>query len=82
MASSFTRVLILAIISGGEIEALGPPVWIATAVVIVFSVLIEIFKDPPTLTWTRNCLWGRENSYQDGREEQTDFDKATAGQSI
>ncbi len=33
----------------------------------------------PTLTWTRNCMWGPANSYQDGPEEQDNFQKATTG---
>ncbi|MBU7438565.1 T6SS effector BTH_I2691 family protein [Paraburkholderia fungorum] len=82
LAFGLTRALIVAIISGGEVEALGPPAWIATAVIIVVSVLIDIFKAPPTLTWTRNCLWGSDHSYDSGPEEQADFKKAIAGQSI
>jgi hypothetical protein len=76
---SLTRVWIVAIISGAEVEALGPPAWIATAIVLVLSVAIDLFKDPPTLTWTRNCMWGPANSYQDGPEEQDNFQKATTG---
>ncbi|MFL9993415.1 hypothetical protein PQR34_22485 [Paraburkholderia sediminicola] len=82
LAFGLTRTLIAAIITGGEVEALGPPAWIATAVILVISVLIDIFKAPPTLTWTRNCMWGTDNSYHDGSEEQADFNKAIAGQSI
>ncbi|MFM0645429.1 hypothetical protein PQR14_13965 [Paraburkholderia bryophila] len=82
LAFGLTRTLIAAIITGGEVEALGPPAWIATAVILVISVLIDIFKAPPTLTWTRNCLWGTDNSYDNGTEEQADFNKAIAGQSI
>lgn len=79
LAFGLTRVLIIAILSGGEVEALGPPAWIATAVILVMSVLIDIFKAPPTLTWTRNCLWGKESSYDNGAEEQANFSKAIAG---
>lgn len=79
LAVSLTRVWIVAIISGAEVEALGPPAWIATAIVLVLSVVIDLFKDPPTLTWTRNCMWGPANSYQDGPEEQDNFQKATTG---
>ncbi|KAF1039964.1 MAG: hypothetical protein GAK33_00964 [Burkholderia lata] len=79
LAVSLTRVWIVAIISGAEVEALGPPAWIATAIVLVLSVVIDLFKDPPTLTWTRNCMWGPANSYQDGPEEQDNFQRATTG---
>ncbi|WP_155640902.1 T6SS effector BTH_I2691 family protein [Burkholderia pseudomultivorans] len=74
-----TRALFIAIVSGAEVEALGPPAWIATAIILALSVLIDIFRDPPTLTWARNCLWGPEDSYEDGSEEQANFIKATAG---
>ncbi|MBN3854877.1 hypothetical protein G3N59_15950 [Paraburkholderia sp. Ac-20340] len=76
LAFGLTRTLFIAIVSGAEVEALGPPAWIVTAIVLILSVVIDIFKDPPTLTWTRNCLWGPDNSYQDGSEEQRDFEKA------
>lgn len=80
VGASLTRVLYIAIVSGAEVEALGPPAWIATAIILALTVVIDIFKDPPTIRWTRNCLWGPDNSYSDGPEEQSDFRKATAGQ--
>ncbi|MCA8298265.1 hypothetical protein LGN19_31200 [Burkholderia sp. AU30198] len=74
-----TRALFVAIASGAEVEALGPPAWIVTAVILILTVTIDIFKDPPTLTWTRNCLWGPENSFEDGPEEQKNYENAIAG---
>ncbi|WP_321889053.1 hypothetical protein [Paraburkholderia bannensis] len=79
LAGALTRTFVVAIMSGAEVEALGPPAWIGTAIILVISVVIDLLKDPPTLTWTRNCLWGPSKSYLDAAKEQADFQKATAG---
>ena len=56
-----------------------PFVFGLTLVILVVSVIIEMEKDPVTTEWVRQCLWGSENSYQDGTEEMQNFDKALAG---
>ena len=40
-----------------------------TAMIVTASVIIEIEKDPPTMDWVRQCLWGKENSYKGESEE-------------
>ncbi|AET92158.1 hypothetical protein BYI23_C000120 [Burkholderia sp. YI23] len=47
-----------------------------TAAILVVSVIIEIEKDPPTMDWVRQCLWGKENNYRDEAEETDNFNKA------
>ncbi|WP_332451342.1 T6SS effector BTH_I2691 family protein, partial [Burkholderia ubonensis] len=50
-----------------------------TAIILVTSVIIEIEKDPPTMDWVRQCLWGRENNYKNEIEEIGNFNKALNG---
>jgi hypothetical protein len=50
-----------------------------TVVIVVTSVIIEIEKDPPTMDWVRQCLWGKENNYKDEAEEGNNFNKALNG---
>ncbi|KWB69882.1 hypothetical protein WL38_10590 [Burkholderia ubonensis] len=50
-----------------------------TAIILVASVIIEIEKDPPTMDWVRQCLWGRENNYKNEIEEIGNFNKALNG---
>lgn len=80
LAFGLTRVLIAALISGSEVESLGPPAWIVTAVLLLLSVVIDLLKDPPTLAWTNHCLWGPHDQYKDDIfREQSDFSNAMTG---
>jgi hypothetical protein len=40
---------------------------------------IGIEKDPPTIDWVRQCLWGKENNYKDESKESDNFSKALNG---
>ena len=80
LAFGLTRALLVAIVSGSEVESLGPPAWIVTAVLLLISVVIDLIKDPPTLAWTNHCLWGPNDKYKDDIfREQSDFSNAMAG---
>ncbi|MGY4835702.1 T6SS effector BTH_I2691 family protein [Burkholderia pyrrocinia] len=50
-----------------------------TAVIFVASVIIEVEKDPPTMDWVRQCLWGKENNYKNETEEIDNFKKVMNG---
>jgi hypothetical protein len=50
-----------------------------TAMIVTTNVIIEIEKDPPTMDWVRQCLWGTENNYKDELEESDNFNKALNG---
>ncbi|OJB47093.1 hypothetical protein BGV59_23190 [Burkholderia ubonensis] len=50
-----------------------------TAVIFITSIIIEIEKDPPTMDWVRQCMWGKENNYKNAAEEIGNFNKALNG---
>ncbi|WP_321876920.1 T6SS effector BTH_I2691 family protein [Paraburkholderia bannensis] len=56
-----------------------PVIFGLTLVILVVSVVIEIEKDPPTMEWVRQCLWGKENNYQSEVEETDNYNKALSG---
>ncbi|WP_244140568.1 hypothetical protein [Burkholderia sp. BCC1047] len=56
-----------------------PIVFGLTAIILTVSVVIEIEKDPPTMDWLRQCLWGGEGNYKDTRDEIENFYKALNG---
>lgn len=53
-----------------------PVVFALTLVILVVGIIIEIEKDPPTMEWVRQCLWGTENNYQGEAEEMANFNTA------
>ncbi|CAG4928538.1 T6SS effector BTH_I2691 family protein [Paraburkholderia saeva] len=55
-----------------------PIIFGLTLVILVVSVIIEVEKDPPTMDWVRQCLWGKENNYAEA-EEMDNFKKALNG---
>ncbi|MBR8233188.1 hypothetical protein K6W26_25380 [Burkholderia sp. AU42008] len=64
---------------GWAFAGFNPVVLGLTVVILVVSVIIEIEKDPPTMDWVRQCLWGKENKYRDAAEEMDNFNKALNG---
>ncbi|WP_174390915.1 hypothetical protein [Burkholderia metallica] len=56
-----------------------PIVFGLTVIILATSIVIEIEKDPPSMDWVRQSLWGGENNYRDGREERENFYKALNG---
>ncbi|WP_157647344.1 hypothetical protein [Burkholderia ubonensis] len=56
-----------------------PIVFGLVVVILATSIVIEIEKDPPSMDWVRQSLWGEENNYRDGREEMENFYKALNG---
>ncbi|WP_196222264.1 hypothetical protein [Burkholderia ubonensis] len=64
---------------GLVIVGFNPIVLGLTAVILITSIIIEIEKDPPTMDWVRQCLWGKENNYKDATEEMDNFNKALNG---
>ncbi|MFA8395245.1 hypothetical protein ACEPUD_34675, partial [Burkholderia ubonensis] len=64
---------------GRVFAGFNPVVLWFTFAILIISVIIEIEKDPPTMDWVRQCLWGRENNYRDATEEMDNFNKALNG---
>ncbi|KVG81962.1 hypothetical protein WJ36_13055 [Burkholderia ubonensis] len=64
---------------GTLVAGFNPVVFGLTVVILVASVVIEIEKDPPTMDWVRQCLWGKENNYKNAAEEIGNFNKALNG---
>ncbi|WP_327783024.1 T6SS effector BTH_I2691 family protein [Burkholderia ubonensis] len=64
---------------GTLVAGFNPVVFGLTVVILVASVVIEIEKDPPTMDWVRQCLWGEESNYRDAAEEMDNFNKALKG---
>ncbi|WP_332457776.1 T6SS effector BTH_I2691 family protein [Burkholderia ubonensis] len=68
------RLIIWRVVTG-----FSPVIFWLTAVIFVASIIIEVEKDPPTIDWVRQCLWGKENNYKSEAEELDNFDKALIG---
>ncbi|WP_232445820.1 hypothetical protein, partial [Burkholderia ubonensis] len=64
---------------GSVFSEFNPVIFGLTMVILVTSVIIEIEKDPPTMDWVRQCLWGKENNYKNAAEEIGNFNKALNG---
>ncbi|KWA76214.1 hypothetical protein WL30_05760 [Burkholderia ubonensis] len=64
---------------GRAFAGFNPVILGLTFVIFVASAIIEIEKDPLTMDWVRQCLWGKENNYRDAAEEMDNFNKALNG---
>ncbi|KVZ94018.1 hypothetical protein WL25_14790 [Burkholderia ubonensis] len=76
---SIAAVLSLVFRLGWGFVGFNPIVVGIAAIILVVGVIIEIEKDPPTMDWVRQCLWGKENNYRGAAEEMDNFNKALNG---